>query len=55
MMGKLSPKGWEYHENRTANHQKAKNNIYTGIKFCIESWCNKFWVAINGMKLWQLK
>ena len=38
---KLAYKGPKYRENRTADYEKAYENIITGIKLCIQSWCDK--------------
>ena len=34
-------KNSQYRKNRTTNYQKAKESIITGVKPCIESWCDK--------------
>ena len=44
---KLFSKGWKYQENRTANYEKADYEV-TGIKSCIQSWCNKHFITTSS-------
>lgn len=47
-------KGPKYHENKTADYQKAKEKMIIGIQACIQLWCNMMLLNrhfLNGKKL----
>ena len=46
-------KNAQYRKNRTTNYQKAKESIITGIKSCIESWCDKYGATKSSYFDWK--
>ena len=47
-------RGPKYHKNKTADYQKAKENMIIGIQACIQLWCNMMLLNrhfLNGNKL----
>ena len=46
-------RGSKYRESRIADYQKAKERIITGIRSCIQSWCNKHCVSTASYFEWK--
>ena len=50
---KSFPKDPKYRENKADDYEKAKESISTGIKSCIQSWCNKHGVTTSSFSEWK--
>ena len=47
-LSKLFRKSSKYRQNITADYQKARKNVITGINACIQSWCDKYGVSTSS-------